>query len=187
MEQVQKDIAGTVNIKNEKLYPFKSAKFEFAYTGHKFYSGTETVYIDDYGKTVIVISEKPNSPYPEKTTVIWKANQCTNINHIKKTYYISPVRPKSTEPPVIAYSTAEQRKQGGYIKKPNETILGKSCEVYEHTKMNVTYWLWKGYELKLVNFALGNKLGYTKEPASSEENVMIPASLFQIPAGYKKQ
>lgn len=187
VEQVQKDIAGTVNIKKEKLYPFKTAKFEFVYTGHKLYSGTETVYIDDYGKTVIIIREKPNSPYPEKTTVIWKANQSTNINHIKKTYYISPVRPKSTEPPVIAYSTPEQRTQGGYLKKPNEKILGKECDVYEHSKMNVTYWIWKGYELKLTNFSLGNKMGYTKEPKTATENIIIPESLFMIPEGYKKQ
>jgi hypothetical protein len=187
VEKVQKDIASTVNIKNEKIYPFKSAKFEFIYTGHKMFSGTETVYIDDYGKTVIVISDKPNSYVPESTTSIWKANQCTTFNHTKKTYYTTPVRPKSTEPPVISYSTTEQRKQGGYIKKTNETLLGKECEVYEHTKMKVTYWLWKNFELKLINYSMGDKMGYTKEPKSVEENAVLPELLFQIPAGYKKQ
>lgn len=187
VDRLQKDIAATVNMKNEKIYPFKTARFEFNYTGHKFYSGSETVYIEDYGKTVIVISKKPDSPVPENITMIWKANQCTTLNHTNKTYYTTPIRPKATEPPVISYSTPEQRKQGGYIKKPNETLLGKPCEVYEHSKMKVTYWLWKNFELKIINYSLGSKSGYTKEPISAEENTIIPASIYKIPEGYKKQ
>ncbi len=108
------------------------------------------------------------------------------INHHKKNYYTTPVRTKSSEPPVIAYSNAEQKKQGGYVKKPNETIAGKDCEVYEHTKNKVTYYLWKNIDLKFVNYSLGNT-GYTREATSVEEISSVPVSLLQIPEGYKKQ
>lgn len=178
-EQVQKDIAGFVNNKNEKIYPFKSARFKFIKTGHKLFAGNETVYIDDYGKTVVIVTEK--------NTVIWRANRCTTINHQKKTYFTSPIRAKITEPPTITFSTHNQRVQAGYKKKANETLIGKTCEVYEHPKMKVTYWLWKGFELKIINYSLGNEMGYVKMPGLAEENIAIPESTFNIPAGYKKQ
>lgn len=187
VDQTQKDIASTVNIKSGKIYPFKSAKFDFRISGYKLYSGTETIYIDGYGSTVVVISDKPNGLVAQKTTVIWKADQCTTINHISKSYFISPVRQKSTEPPVISYSTPEQRKQGGYMKKPDETLLGRQCEVYENSQTKVTYWLWKGFALKEENYSLGAQMGFTKEPVTVEENIALPESLFQIPDGYKKQ
>ncbi|MFM9943731.1 MAG: hypothetical protein ACKVQB_00720 [Bacteroidia bacterium] len=186
VKDVQKDISG-VNLKMEKPFEFKSAKIEFVITGHKLFAGTETMYIDDYGKTIVIELDKPGiAKMPEKSTIIWKDNKSTVINHIKKTYYTSAIRPKSTEPPTIAYSTAEQKKQGGYEKQTSETIAGKQCEVYKHNKNNVTYWLWKGIDLKIINYALGEKTGYTREAKSVEENITIPSSLFEIPAGYKK-
>lgn len=183
---VQKNIADFVNIKGDSVYKFKSAKIEFTSTGSKLFAGKETYYIDDFGKTVVIVTDKPGVMEPEKTTMIWKNNQTTLINHYKKNYYTTPVRTKSSEPPVIAYSTAEQKKQGGYEKKANEKIAGKECEVYEHIKNKVTYFLWKGIDLKLINHSVGSTF-YTREAISVEENITIPASLLQIPEDYRKQ
>ena len=52
-------IAKTVNISMDRPFKFKSAKVVFNYSGHKLYSGKEIIYIDDYGKTVVVITDKP--------------------------------------------------------------------------------------------------------------------------------
>lgn len=187
VEDVQKDIAKDVNLKMEKFYEFKSAKIEFVTTGHKLYAGTETMYIGDYGNTVIIELDKPGSKLmAEKSTTIWKDNKSTVINHLKKTYFTSPVRPKSTEPPTIAYSSAEQKKQGGYEKQSDETIAGKQCEVYKHSKNRVTYWLWKGIDLKITNYSLSETTGYTREAKAVQENITIPPALFEIPEGYKK-
>lgn len=183
---IQKDIAGFANVKGSEVYKFKSAKIEFTTTGHKLYAGKETYYIDDYGKTVIIITDKPGAYEPEHTTMIWKDGKTTMLNHNTKKYYQTPVRTKSSEPPTIAYSNETQRKQGGYTKKTNEKVAGKDCDVYEHTKMKVTYYLWKNIDLKLVNYALGGDIGYTREATSVEESITIPASLFTIPEGYKK-
>ncbi len=180
-------VAKTVNIDMEKPFLFKSAKIEYNYTGHQLYAGKETVYIDDYGKTVVVITDKPGMMgQKDHKTTIWKDNKTTIIDHVTKTWQTSPIRPKATEPPIISYSTEKQRQRGGYIKKDNETILGKNCQVYEHKQMKVTYWLYKNLDLKMVNYAMGGKTGYTKNPVSIKEGISIPSSVLQIPSGYKK-
>jgi hypothetical protein len=187
VERTQKDIAGFANITMEKPFLCKSAKIEFTYTGHKLFAGKETLYIDDYGKTVISIIDRPGmAGQREHSTTVWKDNKTTVFNHVKKNYYTTPVRPKSTEPPVISYSSETQRTQGGYSKKGTETIAGKPCDVYEHEKMKVTYWLWKNVDVKLINYSNGGTMGYTKEATSIQENATIPAELFSIPAGYSK-
>ena len=183
-----KQVAKSVNISMDKPFLFKSAKVEFNYTGHKLYSGKETLYVDDYGKTVIVITDKPGfMGQKDKKTIIWQDNKTTVIDHVKKTWYTTPIRTKSTEPPVISYSTEKQREQGGYVRKANETVLGKNCQVYEHGQMKVTYWLYKNLDFKMVNYSMGGNAGYTKKPLSIKEGITIPASVLKIPAGYKKQ
>jgi hypothetical protein len=79
--------------------------------------------------------------------------------------------------------SAEQRKREGYEQQADETIAGQKCEVWKHTSMDVTYWLWNNIDLKLINHSLG-KNGYTKTAVKAEANVSIPASLLQAPAGY---
>lgn len=185
VSDLQKNIAKSVNIKNDAVYGFKSAKIEFTTTGHKLYAGKETYYIDDYGKTVVIVTDKPGLYEPENTTMIWKDGKTTMINHHTKKYYTTPVRTKSSEPPTIAYSNETQRKQGGYTKKGKETIAGKECDVYEHRTMKVTYYLWKNIDLKLINYSLGD-MGYTREAVSVQENISLPSSLFELPDGYKK-
>lgn len=170
----------------DKPFAFKSAKIQYTITGHKMYAGTETYYIDDYGKTVVLEVDKPGfMGQKEKQTIIWKDNKTTLIDHVKKTWYTTPVRTKSTEPPTIGYSSETQRKQGGYEKQANESISGQDCSVYKHSKNDVIYWLWKGIDLKQRNYSLGGEMGYVKEATKVEEGISIPASLFEVPAGYK--
>ena len=68
----------------------------------------------------------------DNKTLIWKDNKTTEIDHVSKSWQSYSIRPKVTEPPVISYSNETQRKQGGYVKKPDEKVLGKTCQVYEH-------------------------------------------------------
>jgi outer membrane lipoprotein-sorting protein len=74
-------------------------------------------------------------------------------------------------------------KEGGKI-LANETFLGKDCIVVEISeksddgKMLATkMWYYKGIPLKMSNKA------YTMEATKFEENVSIPASKFEVPAG----
>lgn len=76
-------------------------------------------------------------------------------------------------------------KEGGKI-LANETFLGKDCIVVEISEnsdegkaMATKMWYYKGIPLKMSNKA------YTLEATKFEENVSIPASRFEVPAGIK--
>lgn len=184
---VDKATAKAVNLSMDKPYTIKSAKIEYTYEGGKMFAGKETVYIDDYGKTVVVITDKPGiMGQKDNKTTIWKDNKTTQIDHASKTWQSFAIRVKSTEPPVIAYSNETQRRQGGYEQQADAAVAGKNCEVYKHKSMDVTYWLWHNIDLKLRNYSQG-KNGYIKTATSVQEGITIPASVLKVPAGYTKR
>lgn len=187
MKDVDRATAKAVNLDMDKPFKFKSAKIEYNVEGGKLFAGKETFYIDDYGKTVVVVIDKPGMMgQKEHKTIIWKDDKTTEIDHAKKTWQSYKIRQKITEPPVIAYSNETQRKQGGYVKQSNEKVAGNDCEVYKHAKNDVTYWLWKGIDLKIRNYSLG-KNGYIRTATSVSEGVSIPASVLKVPASYTKR
>jgi outer membrane lipoprotein-sorting protein len=74
-------------------------------------------------------------------------------------------------------------KDGGKV-LANESFLGKDCIVVELMEKNddgksmpTKMWYYKGIPLKMVNSL------YTMEATKFEENVSIPASRFEVPAG----
>jgi outer membrane lipoprotein-sorting protein len=74
-------------------------------------------------------------------------------------------------------------KEGGKI-LANETFLGKDCIVVEMSEKSddgkalaTKMWYYKGIPLKM------NNKSYTMEATKFEENVSIPASKFEVPAG----
>jgi outer membrane lipoprotein-sorting protein len=74
-------------------------------------------------------------------------------------------------------------KEGGKI-LANETFLGKDCIVVEISEKSddgkalaTKMWYYKGIPLKMSNKS------YTMEATKFEENVSIPASKFEVPAG----
>jgi hypothetical protein len=164
-------------------FNIKACKITYEYTG--IITGTDVFYFDDYGK-VAVLEQNRTGMGASKQTIIWKDGRSTFINHEKKTAVKSPFRPKDTEPPTIAYVSEQQRKNEGYEKLDNETIAGKSCEVYNHTKMKVKYWLWNNIDLRLENYALG-KNGYIKNAVKVEDISSIPSGLLNIPSGYSNK
>jgi hypothetical protein len=163
-------------------FKIKACKITFEYTG--IITGTDVFYFDDYGKVAVLEMNRTGFD-GKKETIIWKDGKSTHINHKNKTVAQSPFRPKDTEPPTIAYVSEQQRKNEGYEKLSNETIAGKNCEVYNHTKMKVKYWLWNNIDLRMENYALG-KNGYIKNAVKVEDISKIPDEMFAIPAGYKK-
>lgn len=70
-------------------------------------------------------------------------------------------------------------KEGGKI-AGNETLLGKNCIVVEMIQEGETakMWYYKGIPLKMISN------GYVMEATKIEENVTIPESRFQVPAGF---
>jgi hypothetical protein len=164
---------------DDRIFDIKAAKIEFKFTGGM-EQGKETLYFDDYGNIAVLLIDKKNKFNNNKRTMIWKNKQTTDIDHEKKIVTKSPFRNKNTEAPPIVAISETTRKNIGYEKMPNETIAGKSCEVWYNKKLNVKYWIWKKIDLKKIN------QGLTKEAVSVEEIKEIPASVMQIPKDYKQ-
>ncbi len=160
-------------------FEIKSCKITYEYTGMM--QGTDILYFDDYGETVVLVQNRPSEMLGGNKTIIYKDKKTTIINHNRKNAAKSAFRVKDTEPPTIA--TSSNREAEGFEKLPNETIAGKECEVYKHKTMNVTYWLWNNIDLRLENYALG-KNGYIKNATAVEVLTSIPNELFMVPEGY---
>jgi hypothetical protein len=114
-------------------------------------------------------------------TSIWKDGKTTLINHETKKVSTSPFRVKDSEAPAIAETSDNSKKTVGYEKLPDETVAGKTCEVWYNKQLNVKYYLWNKIDLKLENMGV-----YTKEATSVEEISSIPAEVMEIPKDYQQ-
>lgn len=164
----------------KKIFDIKTAKVSFNCTGGP-ETGTETLYIDDYGNTAVLVEDKKTQFGPKRITWIWKDNRLTIVNHETKKVDKSPMRPKATEPPGIADMDDIGKKRIGYEKMADENIAGKNCAVWFNAKYNIKYWLWNKLDLKTANQGV-----YVKEAISVEEITTIPASVVDVPGDYKK-
>lgn len=182
------ELGELVTVDTAKPYQFKSLHIEYNVLGNRQRLGTETLFIDDYGRTVILLMEHPDAVNNEKyKTYIWRNGHTTIIEHDKKTYHITAKRSDFTLPPLIAFITPEQMAQSGYTQKENEIVSGHECAVYENASKTLTYWIWRGIDLKLIDYSsLGGGQGYTRQATLVEENVNIPQILFEIPGDYKE-
>lgn len=162
------------------LFEIKAVKIVFTHTGGP-EEGTETLYFDDYGAVAVLVVDKKSKYTVNKQTIIWKDKKSTVINHENKNVASSSFRSKDTEPPSLADTDDNTKKSIGYEKLADETIAGKTCEVWFNAKQNFKYCIWKKISLKEV---LGN--GFHKEAISVEEISEIPASVMEIPKDYER-
>lgn len=173
---------GNVKLSKEQPYAFKSARIEYLYTGSKTAEGKEILYIDDHGRTIVVIHDKRKEETDKDIqTIVWKNHRTVYIDHGLKTIHESSERDKATLPMPIGYATKEERAQQGYIHKGEQVIAGKTCQIYEHPQQKVTYWIWQGACLKEKHDT------YSKIAAAVFENAIIPSGVTNIPGDYKLQ
>lgn len=164
----------------KNMFAIKAAKIVYNYTGGG-ETGTETFYFDDYGAVAVMVVDRKSKYSTVNQTTIWKNKQSTIINHETKSAVKSSFRPKAMEPPSLADTDEKTRKNLGYEKLADETIAGKSCEVWFNAKQNFKYCLWNKITLKE---ALGTAVA--REATAVEEISAIPASLLEIPKDYKQ-
>lgn len=170
----------TEGIPANAMFGIKAAKIVYNYTDGQ-ETGTETLYFDDYGAVAVMLVDRKSKYSTVIQTVIWKDKKSTIINHENKTVAKSSFRPKATEPPAIADTDEKTRKNIGYEKLADETIAGKTCEVWFNAKQNFKYCLWNKIALKE---ALGTSI--VREAVSADEISEIPASVMEIPKDYKQ-
>jgi hypothetical protein len=169
------------NTNANQMFGIKAAKIVFKFTGSKLHEGTQTLYFDDYGNTAVLITDQGSGMSRNHQTSIWKDGKTTLINHETKKVSTSPFRVKDSEAPAIAETSDNSKKTIGYEKMPDETVAGKTCEVWYNKQLNIKYYLWNKMDLKLENQGV-----YTKEATSVEEISSIPADVMEIPKDYKQ-
>jgi hypothetical protein len=164
----------------KSMFGIKAAKIVYDYTDGQ-ETGTETLYFDDYGAVAVMVVNRKSKYSTVNLVNIWKDKKSTIINHESKTVAKSSFRPKATEPPALADTDEQTRKNIGYEKLADETIAGKPCEVWFNAKQDFKYCLWNKIALKE---ALGTSI--VREATVAEEISEIPVALFEIPKEYKQ-
>lgn len=112
------------------------------------------------------------------------------LDPVKKTYWEQPLRPDMS-PGLPGQAEAELRKLGKTTHVGTETINGYPCEktVTQGKGLKITAWISKklGHPIKTetIMSAEGTTMTVRQEYKNIKERT-LPASLFEVPKGYKK-
>lgn len=171
-------------------YQVESAIVEYAHSGTV--GGTETLYFDRFGareasvkKTVIEVGSIRNET---SAVTITEGAWITQLDEAEKkaTRMKNPLYDDLMQG--MKNRDAEQvgaemiRKMGGK-KTGTEEIAGRLCDIWEVPTANSKTWVWKGITLK-TEVSMG-PMSTSMVATSVQENPSIPASRFEIPAGYE--
>lgn len=198
-----KDELSNDDIRAGKTFPFKSAKVVYKKTGMT--TGTETLWIADYGRTQVRESKLTTKAFgfsnTDESVVITTEDTITSINLKTNTATTMANPAKGFRESMKNKSDAEIeqfKKQmmgmsaqltGEQEYKPigTEKILGKKCEIYSMSMMGGTskVWTWANLPLKTETAMMGNNL--LDEAVELEVGVKIPKSKLKVPAGVTVQ
>ena len=170
-----------------KKYQIKSGIIEYKIEGMS--NGSEIVYFDDYGikearftKTEAKIMGFTTTA---NTITITDKDWSYNINLDEKTG--TKMNNKQLQELIGRITQKDYEEFGKKMLEQmdakhigNETILGKSCEVWDIRKMNGKTWNYKYVPLKIEINMLGTN---TTTAIKFEENAKIPSDKFQVPKG----
>lgn len=168
--------------KNQSVfyYPVKSAYIEYAQTGTT--NGTETLYVDNYGRVSARYSELTTKSFGSTTKtkqiVIQKDSVVYTIDTEKKTGVKQTIHidPKDVEK--WADTAEEIYEDLGFKKTGEGEVLGKKCDIWEG--MSSKIWIWQGLALKSEISIFGKTVIEAKKV---EVGGSIDKSKFDIPEG----
>jgi hypothetical protein len=179
----------SAQVKNKKLYPFKTAEIEYTYEGNS--TGKQNLYIDNYGFLQCTIEQTVSKAFGQKSEknearvtkgleiYTWdiKTRQGSKINN---TLAEQMMNDPTFNPEEFGKHTMESM---GFEKKGTETINGKLCEIWKGLGGSSTIWLWNSLTLKSEIKMLGTKTIWTA--TSIKIDGSIPADKFAIPSDIK--
>ncbi|MBC8553461.1 MAG: hypothetical protein H8D23_27920 [Candidatus Brocadiales bacterium] len=181
----QKTIKSETVVEASRRYPdLKSAIIKYKVSGMN--KGTETVYIDNWGKREAI--------YKKFTTKMMgidlERNFMTLITENGKWVYNIDLNSKTAIRMDNKGFKALQGNSGsnmdvaiGAVKIGTEEILGKTCDVWKKSYPYSMAWMWKGIALrKDQNVAT---MGVSTEAIEIQENVSIPEDKLIIPSDVK--
>jgi hypothetical protein len=188
--------AQNTKLKDAKPFEIKSGKVEYKIDGKT--KGTKTLWWDDYGRLQHEYKKTSTKMMgittKEETLNIRSSEWMYSINLVDKTGTKTSVDEAMMLGEMLMGTTneAELEKMGEDIKKDfdakdvgTETILGHECIIMEIGKLNGKHWRHKGVTLKM-EIIMGGFLGnYLEEATSFDQNISVPASKFEVPAGIK--
>jgi hypothetical protein len=188
--------AQTSKLKDAKPYEIKSGKIEYKIDGKT--KGTKTLWWDDYGRLTHEYKKTSTKMMgmttKEETISIRSSEWMYSINLIEKTGTKTSVDEAMMLGEMFMGTTneAELEKVAEDIKKDfdakdvgTEKILGYDCIIMDIGKLNGKHWRHKGVTLKM-EIIMGGFLGNILEEATSfDQNISVPASKFEVPAGIK--
>lgn len=175
--------------KKEKLYPFKTAVIEYTYEGNT--TGTQTLYIDNYGWLQCKTEQTVNKAFGQKTETnkaeitkdfdIYQWDIKTLVGtKIRNTLAENLMNDPNFDPEEFGKKTMEQL---GFEKKGTETINGKVCEIWKGLAGSSTIWMWNSLAMKTEIKMLGTKTIWTATAIKINEGV--PSGKFDIPSDVK--
>jgi hypothetical protein len=173
-----------------KKYSFKSAIVELKYSGDC--SGTETVYIDDYGMKEAIVDN-----YAMKVMGTEVQTNHIQLNVGEWHYSIDLKKMKATKMKnamverMKNMSGEERKKWQGMgeevLKGMNgkevgeETVAGKPCKVLSMESVGTKVWIWEGMTLKRHVKIMG--VNQELEAVNLQLDVPVPADKFEVPSG----
>ena len=176
---------GEAAVEASRRYPeLKSAIIKYKVSGMN--NGTETVYIDDWGRREAI--------YKKFTTKMMgidlERNFMTLITENGKWVYNIDLNSKTAIRMDNKGFKALQGNSGsnmdvaiGAVKTGTEEILGKTCDVWKKNYPYSMAWMWKGIALKKDQNVAA--MGVVAEAVEIQENVSIPEDKVTIPSDVK--
>lgn len=170
------------NAQEFKKYYQKSGKLVQKLTGSA--TGTQTIIWDDYGNkeltmsdmSMMGMSQKQSSLIIGKDMYSWNSMEPT-VAHMQNGI-AEEYQKRNYTADDFAQLANEMMEQSGFVKKDNETLMGKECTVWENSQ-GIKVWGWKNLTLQMTMNAMGMSLKY--EPVSLDLDINIPAGTFDLP------
>ncbi len=170
-----------------RRYQVESCIVEYALSG--FQKGTETLYLDDWGRkeakytntelSMMGVTQKTNKVTIMDNDWIYNVDLNTNTGTRVPNNALKGIAENSEGKDMTEVGEEMMVNMGG-VKVGTEDVAGKTCDVWEIKQMNTKTWIWKGVTLKSVVSMPGMET--TSTATSVEENADVPKEKLGVPA-----
>lgn len=168
-----------------KRYGVKSGIIEYELTGAQ--SGKEIIYFDDYGSREAKFTEtemsfggfsqKVNTLNIIEGKMIYTIDLATNTGTKAENPIFNQFDPNG-EKSMMEIGEQMMRQMGGQM-IGQETVLGKTCDLWEVRQLQSKTWIWEGIPLKM-DINMGMQMNSV---ATSIKEGPVPQEKLEIPSG----
>lgn len=176
----------------EKRYGLESALIEYNISGH--IQGTETAYIDDYGEKESRYSEYTlqlsGHDGVQKRFTLREDDFLTNVDlnkNLSVQFDLNKEISQGLSFTLTGKEMADYSNEGlqkmRAVKVGEETVAGKTCDLYELPFLKAKVWVYKNVALRYESSTRGFKVAYLA--TAIKEGVEISPDKFRIPDGVR--